>query len=138
MHKKIYRTTGTVGGTHMKKRILVLDSDLESCRELCTLLEKGGYTAAPMHSMLNLEERLTAGGYLAIILDIDTVPIDNRTIRELTIQYPEVYFFAVSAYRFHPELKDAICYHIFACMNKPVDPDELFFWLKSIQSDEAA
>jgi len=122
----------------MKKRILVLDSDLESCRELCTLLEKGGYTAAPMHSMLNLEESLTTGGYLAIILDIDTVPIDNRTIRVLTIQYPAVYFFAVSAHRFHPELKDAICYHIFACMNKPVDPDELFFWLKSIQSDEAA
>ena len=122
----------------MKKRILIMDSDPESCRKFCTLLEKGGYATTPMHSMLNLEERLTAGGYLAIILDIDTVPIDNRTIRELTIQYPEVYFFAVSAYRFHPELKDAICYHIFACMNKPVDPDELFFWLKSIQSDEAA
>ena len=120
----------------MKERILVLDTDPEQCGQLCTLLEKGGYSATPMYSMLNLDNSLTEGAYLAVILDIDTVPTDNRTIRELTIQYPEVYFFAVSAYRFHPELKDAICYHIFACMNRPIDPDELFFWLNSVASEQ--
>ena len=90
-----------------------------------------------MHSILNLEKSLAAGEYLAVILDIDTVAVDNRTIRELTIKYPGLIFFALSAYRFHPELKDAICYHIFACINKPVDPDELFYWLRCIYVDDS-
>jgi DNA-binding NtrC family response regulator len=98
---------------------------------------KGGYPAAPMHSILNLGKRLAGGEYRAVILDIDTVAVDNRTIRELTIKYPGVIFFALSAYRFHPELKDAICYHIFACINKPVDPDELFYWLRCIYEDKS-
>ena len=121
----------------MEKRILVVDAVRKQCRQVCTLLEKGGYPATPMHSILNLEKNLARGEYLAVILDIDTVAVDNRTIRELTIKYPGVIFFALSAYRFHPELKDAICYHIFACINKPVDPDELFYWLRCIYEDES-
>ncbi|MCK5196674.1 MAG: hypothetical protein KAQ71_22875, partial [Desulfobulbaceae bacterium] len=76
------------------------------------------------------------GGYLAIIIDIDSVAVDNRVIRELTVSYPEIYFLCTSKDRFHPELKDAICYHIYACLTKPVDPDELVYWLRSIYKDE--
>ena len=122
----------------MQKRILVVDAVKKQCRQLCTLLEKRGYPATPIHSILNLEKRLAEGEYLAVILDIDTVPVDNHTIRELTIKYPAVNFFALSAFRFHPELKDAICYHIYACINKPVEPEELFYWLKCICEDELA
>ena len=121
----------------MQKRIIVVDAVRKQCRQLCILLEKGGYPAAPMYSILNLGKSLAGCEYLAVILDIDTVPVDNRTIKELTIKYPGVNFFALSAYRFHPELKDAICYHIYACINKPVDPDELFYWLGCIYEDES-
>ena len=121
----------------MQYKILVVDAIRKQCRQLCSLLEKGGYPCTPLHSILNLEKSLAAGEHLAVILDIDTVPVDNRTIRELTIKYPGVSFFALSANRFHPELKDAICYHIYACMNKPVDPDELFYWLKCIYQNES-
>ena len=72
---------------------------------------------------------------LAVIIDIDSVPVDNRTIRNLTVQNPEIYFFCLSERRFHPELEDAICYHIYACINKPIDPDELFFWIDSIRKE---
>ena len=121
----------------MQKRILVVDAVRKQCRQVCTLLEKRGYPATPMHSILNLGRSLAGGEYRVVILDIDTVAVDNRMIRELTIKYPGVIFFALSAYRFHPELKDAICYHIFACINKPVDPDELFYWLRCIYEDES-
>ena len=121
----------------MQKRILVVDAVRKQCRQVCTLLEKRGYPATPMYSILNLEKILAGGEYLAVILDIDTVAVDNRTIRELTIKYPGVSFFALSANRFHPELKDAICYHIYACINKPVDPDELFYWLRCIYEDDS-
>ncbi len=83
-----------------------------------------------------LEEDLASGQYVAVVLDIDSVPIDNRTIRELAIKYPAVRFLCTSKDRFHPELKDAICYHIYACLNKPVDPDELLFWIKSIYEED--
>ncbi len=90
-----------------------------------------------MNSIRNLELHFEKKKYLAVIIDIDTVPINNRLIRELTLKYPGIYFFCLSKDRFHPELKDAICYHIYACLNKPVDPDELFYLLKDIYENES-
>lgn len=73
-----------------------------------------------------------------VILDLDSIRIDNRTIRELTILYPHIYFLCMSKDRFHPELKDAICYHIYACLTKPLDYDELLYWLRCIDNDNEA
>lgn len=69
---------------------------------------------------------------VVVIMDLDTIPIGNRIIRELTVKYPGVYFLWLSSDRFHPHLKEALCYHIYACINKPVDPDELLYWVRSI------
>ena len=121
----------------MKKGIVVLDADQNQCRRLCTLLEKYQYSTIPMHSIQSLEANLKQSSCLAVVLDIDTVPVDNRTIRNLTLKYPGVSFLCSSKDRLHPKLKDAICYHIYACLNKPVDPDELIFWIKSIYEAEA-
>jgi hypothetical protein len=41
----------------------------------------------------------------------------------------------MSSDRFHPELKDAICYHIYACLTKPLDYDELLYWLRCIEDN---
>ena len=120
----------------MKKGIVVVDADQNQCRRLCALLKKSQYSTISMHSIRCLEENLKQSNSLAVILDIDTVPIDNRIVRELTIKFPDVYFFCLSEQSFHPELKDAICYHIYACLTKPVDPDELLFWIKSIYEEE--
>ena len=120
----------------MKKGIVVVDADQDQCRRFCTLLEKDQYVTIPIHSIQYLEAKLKQTNCLAVILDIDTVPVDNRTVRDLTIKFPEVHFFCLSEKSFHPDLKDAICYHIYACLNKPVDPDELLFWIKSIYQEE--
>jgi DNA-binding NtrC family response regulator len=121
----------------MDKRILVLDANEEQCRLLCKLLDAGQYPALPLNSVENLEESIQKTGCLAVFWDIDTVSVDNRTLKELTLKFPGVYFFCLSAQPFHPELQDAICYHIYACINRPVDPDELFYWLRSIDDDDA-
>jgi DNA-binding NtrC family response regulator len=120
----------------MKKRIAVLDADQKECRRLCSLLEKNQYPTIPMYSIQYMEANLKQVNCLAVFLDIDTISIDNRTVRDLTIKFPEVHFFCLSEHPFHPELKDAICYHIYACINKPVDPDELFYWLRSINEND--
>ena len=91
---------------------------------------------ATTDSIKELKICLGKSDYLAVIIDIDTVSIDNRCIRELTLKYPNVYFFCLSKDKFHPELQDAICYHIYACLNKPVDPQELLFWLKCVNEEK--
>ena len=120
----------------MQKCILVVNTDKKQCRELCELLEKERYCASALHSIQNLEKHLEGNKFQAVIIDIDAISIDNRTIRKLTLLFPEVYFFCLSEKPFHPELKDAICYHIYACLNKPVDEDELFYFLRSIYENE--
>ena len=120
----------------MQKCILVVNTDKKQCRELGELIEKERYSVSTLHSIQNLEKHLEEKKFQAVIIDIDTVPVDNRTIRKLTLLFPEVYFFCLSEKPFHPELKDAICYHIYACLNKPVDEDELFYFLRSIYENE--
>jgi DNA-binding NtrC family response regulator len=120
----------------MKKSIIVLDSDKDQCREFCQLLKKARFEPTPQYSTENLEKYIEDSGCQAIFWDIDTVTADNRIIRDLTIKFPGVYFFCLSKHPFHPELQDAICYHIYACINRPVDSDELFYWLRSIEENE--
>ncbi|UCE64574.1 MAG: hypothetical protein JSU59_05420, partial [Nitrospirota bacterium] len=116
----------------IEKKILVLDADVTSCHRLVELLEGQQYPTTCIHNLSDLEKDLEKESYLAVILDIDSVPVDNRVIRKVTINYPEVHFLCTSKDRFHPDLKDAICYHMYACLTKPVDPDELFYLLRSI------
>jgi DNA-binding NtrC family response regulator len=120
----------------VKKSVLVIDANKEQCRELCELLKEGQFKAKPLFSNHNLEKSVKETGCQAIFWDIDTVPADNRTVRDLTIKFPGIYFFCLSKHPFHPELKDAICYHIYACINRPINPDELFYWLRSIDENE--
>ena len=119
----------------MQKSILVIDADKNQCRDLCDLLQKGQYIATPLFSTHNLENCIENSGCQAIFWDIDTVTVDNRTVRDLTTKFPGVYFFCLSKHPFHPELKDAICYNIHACINRPIDPDELFYWLRTIEEN---
>ena len=120
----------------IKKEIVVLDADEKECQQLCAMIEEGHYRATSIHSLPNLERYLLGSACLVVILDVETVP-DNRAIRDLTIKHPGIYFLGMSRHRFNPELREAICYHLYACLNKTVDPDELFYWLKSIFEDEA-
>ena len=120
-----------------EKKIAVLNADKEERREISKLLKQQYYRAVPLKSLADLEVYLTKKDCRVVLMDIDSVPVDNRTIRELTLKHPEAYFLCTSKDRFHPDLKDAICYHIYACLNKPVDPDELFYWLKSIHEENA-
>ena len=121
----------------LERKIAIVNAYKEECRELCDLIGQRHYKAVALYSLADLEVCLEKKNCLAVLMDIDSISIDNRTIRELTIRHPEAYFLCTSKDRFHPHLKDAICYHIYACINKPVDPDELFYWLKSIDEEDA-
>jgi len=70
-----------------------------------------------------------------LILDLDTLPLDNRVFRDLKRKNPTLSIITLSTRSFHPELKEAMTDHICACLNKPVDPDELHYWAKAILDD---
>lgn len=122
----------------IEKEIVVLDPDAKRCEDLCALLGERGYRARPFHIFQDLEMYLNEGTCLVAILDLNMPSIDNRVVRDLTLKNPGVYFLGFTKHRFNPELEESICYHIYACLTKPVDPDELLYWLKSIFEDESS
>ena len=131
-----HQRIGWKSKSDMKKKVVVLDGNLSSRGELSDILNSKDYPFTHANALSSLEELLISDQYVAVVLDIDSVPVDNRTIRQLALKYPGVRFLCTSKDRFHPELKDAICYHIYACLNKPVDSDELLYWIKSIYEEE--
>ena len=119
----------------MKQTVVVIDADKNQCRALCDLLAGQQYQAVPVHSLESVKGFLQEELCHAVLLDLDTVPIDNRGARELAQLNPGAQFFCISGQRFHPELKEAIHNHFFACLYKPVDPDELFYLLNCIRKN---
>jgi DNA-binding NtrC family response regulator len=119
------------------KLILIVSQNQLEAIELSAMMVERNYASDILLSLEELASRLGSNDVTAVFIDVDSVSVDNRYIRDLTLKHPSVYFFCISRDRFHPELKDAICYHIYACLNKPVDPDELRFFLDSIAADLA-
>ena len=116
----------------MKEPIIVVDGDKKSCSAMCNLLEAHQYCGIPCYALANVQGLIEHNSCRALILDLDTVPVDNRSFRDLKKTNPGLYIVAVSSRQFHPELKEALATYIYACLCKPVDPDELIYLVKSI------
>ena len=117
----------------MDKLVTIVDTDQKRCSELCFQLEERQFHGVPIHSLPELKRHLQSSNCKTVIIDIDTVSIDNYSIKDLKTKNPEVCFFCLSKNHFHPELKDVIGCHIYACIHKPVNLEELFFWLEAVQ-----
>ena len=116
----------------MKGPIIVIDADKKTCRSTCILLEAHQYLGIPSHSLANIADLIEKNSCRAVILDLDTVAVDNRQFRDLKRKCPDLFIMAVSGGSFHPELKEALATYIYASLCKPVDPDELIYLVKSI------
>ena len=118
-----------------RPEVAVIDSDETQCQELCGLLQHMDYPAAPLHSLKDLDQRLQRDPFKVAIFDLDTMPVDNNYLRTLKKQYPDIFVLVISSRSYHPGLEEAMRSHIYACLAKPLDPDEIFFWLKSISEN---
>ncbi|MCF6246970.1 MAG: hypothetical protein L3J69_06365 [Desulfobacula sp.] len=110
----------------------ILDSNTKNCNALCSLVKNLEYNAIPIHTLEKLLQYLKKNSRKAIILNIDTIGINNKVIKEISRKYQQATFLCMSETRFHPDFKEAIRNHIFACLNTPIDADELKYFLKSI------
>lgn len=119
------------------KTIILITEDQKEGNQLKRLLSKHKYHLKQCFCLKNIEKEVKGKTCKTIILDLDSIPLDNRTVRELALQYPGIYFLCISKDQFHPELKDAICYHFYACLKKPLDPDELLYWLRCFEDNDS-
>lgn len=113
-------------------RVAVVDADVRYCRELCALLEQADIQVAPVHSLEELLEYLRRESARVLIVDLDNLPVDNNFFRSLKKQNPDLYIMCLSSRTHHPALQEAMGSHIYASLAKPLNSEELFFWLKSI------
>jgi DNA-binding NtrC family response regulator len=112
--------------------VFVVGTDDAENEALASILSKGRLGHRVFPTLNDLEAGLKDSTCRAVILDVDSVAVSNRSIRTLKENFPGVSLFCSSGRRHHPELQDALAHHIIACLSKPVDPDELQFWLKAI------
>jgi DNA-binding NtrC family response regulator len=116
----------------MGKEIVVLDTDQTRSGELYDMLDEQDCEVTQVESLPHLEQFFEKNPCQVAIMDIDAVSVTNRSIRHMAVKNPGTYFLCLSEDRFHPELKEALRDHIYACIKKPVDPEELHYWIKSI------
>ena len=121
----------------MRASILVVNTDEKERGELCAALERESYTTTPIHCLEFLESQLKETGCQVVLVDLDTVPTDNRLFRGLKRNNPEVRIIAFSSRPFHPELGEAMSSYIYASLYKPVDAHELIYWLRCICDNDS-
>jgi DNA-binding NtrC family response regulator len=122
----------------MEKKVVVLvDTDKKQCQNLCALLTDHEYMPTPLTSLTNMDQYIEEIACRAIILNLDTVSVTNKIFRDLKRKNPLANIIAFSERQYHPELEEALRDYISVCLAKPVDPDELFYWLRCVfKNDE--
>ncbi|MCG8334546.1 MAG: hypothetical protein MJE63_08510 [Proteobacteria bacterium] len=119
----------------MKRSVIILDKDQDKVAGLSTHIMHQGFVPIPKHSLESLQELLESENPMALIIDIDSFPLDTKSLRYLKRKSPDTFLLLISATNAHPDLKEAMEHCVYACMPKPLDLDEVDFWLKSILND---
>jgi DNA-binding NtrC family response regulator len=120
----------------MQRTVIVVDENKSELEKLCSVLHQENYQTVSLNSLAELEKRIQETPFSVVILDLDNLPVNNQFIRGLKRQKDNVCIMGISSRPFHPELQEAVSTHIYACLGKPVDTDELLYWLRSIDANE--
>lgn len=118
-----------------RMQVLIASADATESALLSDIIRAFGGAMQVAGSYAELEDRLRERTFHAIIMDIDSLAADNRTIGRLAAASPKGAVLCVSRDRLHPQLQESIRNHVFACLTKPIDPEELGYWLKCIRED---
>lgn len=116
--------------------IVIIDADETQGRKVSEILGSHHYPArlfsSPFDPGVDLEQR----GRCIMILNLDTVSPDNRMIKDMKKKNPALQIIITSSQTFHPELKEAMRDHVYACLKQPLDPEELIYWVKSVYEND--
>ena len=118
----------------MALKIAVMDGDINRCRNLCQWLEDHHYSGIAVHTLEQLQQCMAEHHCTAAIIDVESTGLHDRAVRTLARIHPGMHFLLISHRSYHPELKEALSYDVSACLTRPVDPEELLFWLESFEN----
>jgi DNA-binding NtrC family response regulator len=120
----------------LNQTIILFDtSSQQRWSRLTATLEANGFQVLRCRSISDVAKVGPQKHCWVVILDLDNPVVNNRVLRELKRNYSGLQIIGISGRPFHPELTEAMRSYIYACISKPVDPDELIYWLKSIFCD---
>ncbi len=115
----------------MRKPVVILGPDEKQSAELCSVLAREKYRTVALSTLVEFMANFHECSPEALIIDFDLVPMDNRTLRELRIRTQALCIVGVSSRTFHPELKQALRHDVDACFSKPLNYDDLLYYLRS-------
>ena len=115
-----------------KPSLAIIDADTQNGLQFCNFLEKLNYSTSLFNSLEDLEGYLEHDPEIAVILDLDSIVVQSQAIRVLKKRHPHLHILGVSKLLLHPGLEELIGSHLYACLVKPLNEEELLFWLKSI------
>jgi DNA-binding NtrC family response regulator len=118
-----------------EQMILIVCGLIKEASGMQSLLKTKNIPSQTLTDLTMLQPDSSKGVYQTIIIDIDSVPVSNRMMREMRRQHPRASFLCVSKSSYHPTLQEAIGQYFYACLLKPVDPDELCYWLNCAHAD---
>ncbi len=113
----------------MSQLILVVEANKDKSQVLCVLSGHDHYRAIALDSLGSVKEKLQECRCHAVTLDLDSLPVDNRFIRDLKRQNSGLRILLLSERSFHPDLMEAMSDHVYACIRKPMDAEEFIYLL---------
>jgi DNA-binding NtrC family response regulator len=114
----------------VRKTVVIVDPDQKHSKEMCSVLEGENYSIIALLSLNDLASRLHECSPCALIIDFDLVPTDNKTLKELRTANRDLCIIGVSNRTFHPELKEALRHYIDACFARPLDYEDLLYYIR--------
>jgi len=91
----------------MQDPILVVSANKQHCLELRDALEGKDYSITLLDSLEHLAGGIKRCDCRLAILDLDSLPVDNRLIKKLKRKNPSLRIIGFSSRSFHPELQEA-------------------------------
>jgi DNA-binding response OmpR family regulator len=117
-----------------EKSVIIVCPNENDSKALCSILEDSDYRPFSVSSLLEAAAILKTRHHIALIMDLDLNPPDNRLLRELRHEQPSLCLIGLSSRSFHPELEEALSRYIDACFVKSAGYEELLYWLKAVSS----
>lgn len=119
----------------MEVEVLVINGKRDDLNRICEALHREHFQTREISSPEELDRISGSHSCLTAILDLDNMPVDNQLIKNISRRNPLLRIIGLSTRPYHPELKEAISKHMYACIQKPIDFDELLYWVKSVHEN---
>lgn len=116
----------------IKNGIFLVGWDEIHTRNLYSLLEKEHYRPLLISSLSDAKARLDKQRGQVLLIDLDQITLDNRALKELRKEFPDLGLIGLSSRSFHQELEEAMSLYIDACFEKSEDYEDLLYWLKAV------